>query len=252
MSSSVARSLTSELLSTDALAVPISLPTLEQLYDWTSEPDCRVVIHGVGWEFYDQLSNSIPTEANLQIDYDGKDLEIMSPGIEHDWDKTLLGRLIETTAEELEIPCAGAGQTTWKRPEIGRGIESDECYFFRPQKLEIIARARVTRSDLIADYPNPDLAVEVDVSPSKIDRPGIYAALGVHEVWRLDGELNEIIIESLEQDGTYRSVERSTFLPVSADEVRRWIIDEDSSNQSAWARRLRGWVRAELAPRLVE
>jgi len=39
-------------------------------------------------------------------------------------------------------------------------------------------------------------------------------------------------------------------LPVRAEEIRRWVVDEDSGDHSDWARRLRAWVRAELAPRL--
>ena len=104
----------------------------------------------------------------------------------------------------------------------------------------------------IADYPNPDLGIEVDMSPPKIDRPGIYAALKVAEVWRFDGERQELVIERLEDDGTYRAVDRSSFLPLYAAEIRRWVVEEDSRDESAWARRLRAWVRAEVAPRLAD
>ena len=34
-------------------------------------------------------------------------------------------------------------------------------------------------SNDVADYPNPDLAIEVDISPSQLDRPEIYAKLQV-------------------------------------------------------------------------
>ena len=102
----------------------------------------------------------------------------------------------------------------------------------------------------MADYPNPDLAIEVDLSPSKIDRPGIYAALRVAEVWRFDGKRREIVIERLTDDGTYQPVDGSGFLPVRAEEVGRWVLEEDSRDGSPWARGLRAWVRAELAPRL--
>jgi hypothetical protein len=37
---------------------------------------------------------------------------------------------------------------------------------------------------LIEDYPNPDLAITIGISRSKIDRAGIYAALKVPELWR--------------------------------------------------------------------
>jgi hypothetical protein len=96
-------------------------------------------------------------------------------------------------------------------------------------------------------YPNPDLGIEVDISPPEIDRPGIYAALRVPEVWRSLGP--EVIIERLTDDGTYQPVEQSIFLPVRAEEIRRWVFEEDSSDESAWARRLRARVRAEVALR---
>ena len=138
----------------------------------------------------------------------------------------------------MRYPFKSAGQTTWKRPEVARGLEADESYFFHADKLDAVAAGKAQRSLDIADYPNPDLGIEVDMSPPKIDRPGIYAALKVAEVWRFDGERQELVIERLEDDGTYRAVDRSSFLPVSAAEIRRWVVEEDSHDQSAWARRL--------------
>jgi hypothetical protein len=41
----------------------------------------------------------------------------------------------------------------------------------------------------------------------------------------------------------------SQFLPVTAEEIRRWVVDEDSRDESAWSRRLRVWARGELLPR---
>jgi Uma2 family endonuclease len=156
---------------------------------------------------------------------------------------------VELTAEELEIPCTGLGQTTWKRPEVACGLESDECYYFAPEKLLAAAKALTRMSRNVAEYPNPDLAIEVDITPSKIDRPAIYAALRVVEVWRFDGEHHRITIERLREDGTYQAADESQFLPVRPDEVGRWVLEEDIRDGSAWARRLRAWVREELAPR---
>jgi Uma2 family endonuclease len=218
-------------------------PSLDELLAWTSEPDHRVVVHGVVWAFYEQLVDSIPEGTHLRIDYDGKDVEIIAPSPLHDGDKKLFGQLVESIAQELEIPYKSAGSTTWKRLEVARGLESDECYFFDPGKLAAIAGARARRSKRITDYPNPDLGVEVNISPSKIDRPGIYAALNVAEVWRFDGERDEVIIERLGEDGSFHPVERSMFLPILATEIRRWVVEEDSSDESAWARRLRAWIR---------
>lgn len=166
---------------------PRSIPTLDQLYEMTSVPDQRVQIQGVDWRFYEQLVDSIPEGANIHVDYDGKDLEIMSLSHLHDGVKKGLGRFVDVTTEELEIPCRGFGQSTWKRPEVARGLEADECYYFALEKLAAANEAMMRMSMDVADYPNPDLAIEVDLSPSQIDRPGIYAALRVAEVWRFDG-----------------------------------------------------------------
>ncbi len=229
---------------------PRAIPTLDELYAWTSVPEERVVIQDVDWSFYEQLVDSIPEGVNIHVDYDGKDLEIMSLSPFHDGIKKRLGRFVELTGEELEVPCTGLGSTTWKRPEVARGIEADECYYFASEKLAAAAEAMTRMSRDVAEYPNPDLALEVDLSPSKIDRPGIYATLRVAEVWRFDGERREIIIERLADDGAYHPIEGSAFLPVKAEEVGRWVLKEDFRDGSAWARRLRAWVRAELAPRL--
>jgi hypothetical protein len=39
--------------------------------------------------------------------------------------------------------------------------------------------------------------------------------------------------------------------PGQTIEVRRWVVEEDSSDESSWARRLRVWARAERAPRVT-
>jgi len=228
---------------------PRWVPSLSELRQMTSQPDHRVVIQGVNWAFYEQLVDATPERAGIQVDYDGKDVEIMSPSLVHDNDKSLLGRLVETVAEELEIPLNSAGQTTWKRADVGRGLEADESYFFLSEKLDAVAAGKARRSLDIADYPNPDLGIEVDITPPKIDRLGIYAALKVPEIWRLDGECGQVFIDWLQDDGTYRTATGSRFLPVSAAEIRRWVLEEDSRDTSAWARRLRAWVRAELTSR---
>jgi len=230
---------------------PRSIPSLDELLQMTSQPDQRVVFRGVGWAFYEQLVNSIPEGCHIHLDYDGKDLEVMSPtSARHDEAKELLGQFVEAIAQELAIPYKAVGQTTWIRPEVARGLESDQCYYFSGEKLVAATAAKARRSPGVTDYPNPDLAIEVDISPSRVDRAGIYAALAVLEVWRFDDE-QDFVIDRLRDDSTYYPVEASGFLPVRAKEIHRWVMDEDSSDHSAWARRLRAWARAELAPRLA-
>ncbi len=225
------------------------LPTLEQLYRMTSVPEERMVIGDVDWAFYEQLVDSIAEGANIHVDYDGKHVEIMALSPFHDGIKKRLGRFVELVTEELEIACTGLGQTTWKRPQIARGLEADECYYFATAKLTIVAEAMARMSQDLADYPDPDLAIEVDISASRIDRPGIYAAQTVAEVWRFDGNRRVVVIDRLTAGGTYEPVVNSKFLPVTADEVTHWVLHEDFRDGSQWAHRLRAWVGAEVATR---
>ncbi len=208
----------------------------------------RIVIRGLNWDLYDRLSDAIGEKQHVFLAYDGQDLEIMTKGRLHEDFKELFSRLVNAATFELRIRCRGAGETTWKRPEIERGIEADLCYYFDPEKRAVDAESRARKSVQVADYPNPDLAIEIDICPSGIDRASIYAALKVAEVWRFDGE--SIVIEQLGPDGKYDPVESSRFLPIRAGEVFRWVAEEDSNDEVAWELRLREWVRANLAPRL--
>ena len=64
------------------------------------------------------------------MDYDGKDVEIvMVLSYPHDETKKLLGQFVEGVAQELEIPYKSGGQTTWKRPEVNRGLEVRRLLF---------------------------------------------------------------------------------------------------------------------------
>lgn len=163
---------------------------------------------------------------------------ILSLGPFHERQRSFLESFIAIVAGELEIRRQPMGSTTWRRKNVERGIESDLCYFFDPVKMKVVAAAD---SDDVDDYPNPDLAVEVDTSRPKIDRPGIYAALKVAELWRArDGSVS---IEHLGPDGQYVPAVQSLYLPVSPEDVTRWVFTEDKSDLVIWEKRLRAWVR---------
>jgi Uma2 family endonuclease len=183
-----------------------------------------------------------------RVAYDGKDIELMNVGPIHDSIGEILGQFINLIAEELGIDLRGTRSTTWKRRKLKRGIEADLSYYFDPAKLAAYDAALARWSEKIKDYPNPDLAVEVDISRSKIDRAGIYAALQVPEVWRFHDK--KISIEQLQLDGTYAPAAPSRFLPVEPDEVTRWALVEDARGSVTWKHTLREWARSELGPRV--
>ena len=210
--------------------------------------DQRIVIRGVDWDLYDRLSDAIGEGQHVRVAFDGNDLELMSTSIIHENYKVIFGQFLGALIFELAIRAINAGETTWKRVAIARGLEADHSFYFHPEKLgQCEAGIRLESYD-VDDYPNPDLAVEIDVSRSQVDRPGIYAALRVEEVWRFNGQ--SVVIGHLQPDGTYAPAESSRFLPIRASEVFRWIAEEDTIDRLAWERRLRDGIRAELAPRL--
>jgi hypothetical protein len=138
-------------------------------------------------------------------------------------------------------------ETTWIRPEIERGLEADQCYLFDRDKLMAIQQLLASKVNDVAAWPNPDLAAEVDLSEPQADRPAMYAALRVPEVWIFDGET--VVPKQLGEDGKYVDVGQSQFLLVDAEEVRRWLVNEDSTSKRAWQARLRAWAAAELPER---
>jgi Uma2 family endonuclease len=119
-------------------------------------------------------------------------------------------------------------------------LEADQCVYFDPDKLAVVEKARLAKCKDIAHFPNPDLAVEIDISEPKIDRPDIYAKLSVAEIWRYaDGD---IVIEQLGPNGKYAKAVRSKWLPVRPEDIRRWLLEEDSSKMLIWKRRLAEWA----------
>jgi Uma2 family endonuclease len=203
--------------------------------------DQRIVIRGLDYNLYDRLSEAIGEGQHVRLAYDGEDLEIMTTGPIHEDYKERLGQIVATVSKALGIPRKKLGETTWKRPEIARGIQADQCYYFDPAKLAADKAARARKSNDVADYPNPDLAIEIDLADPKVDRSGIYAALRVIELWRFDGE--SVVIEHLQDDGSYKPADESRFLPLRTQDVVHWLVEEDSSDEPAWERRLDEWAR---------
>ena len=209
----------------------------------------RGVMRDVSWNFYSRLTDAMVEGSPIRVAYDGKDLEIMTLGPKHERFKEVLGLFIYEVSVGLEVDFRPAGSTTWKRVAEQCGVESDLCYYFHRAKLEASDAAADYESNDVADYPNPDLVAEIDISPSKIDRPKIYAALRVSEIWRFKDDA--ISIERLGPDKVYVAVTESGFLCVRPDEITRWLADGKSGSMLDWRRRLQDWIQADLRPRVV-
>ena len=94
--------------------------------------------------------------------------------------------------------------------------------------------------DLAVDPP-PDLAIEVDISRSSIDKLGIYADVGVPEVWFFDGE--HLCVYCL-KDGTYSRQNSSGFFPfLDMEEVERFVLQIEELGETGWIKNFRAWVK---------
>ena len=162
------------------------------------------MLYGVPWQTYVELREN-PENDHLRMTYDRGTLEIMSPSATTKDSRQSSPWSIATWTEELDIPVRSLGQMTCKREDIEKGLEPDDCFYVQNEprmwhKMEI---------DLAVDPP-PDLAIEVEMSRSSVKKMPIYAALGVPELWRYDGQILRIY-ELV--DGQYQSREASACFP---------------------------------------
>jgi Uma2 family endonuclease len=163
-------------------------------------------LENVSWELYELLLRDTEGQ-NVRITYDNGRMVLMSPLPVHEKLKKTMGMLIEATAVTLGIPMATLGSTTWKRKDLGKGLEADDCYYVQNE-----ATVRASRAFDLTRDPPPDLAVEVDITHNPLDRPSIYASLRVGEIWRHDGQRVQFL--KLGPGGTYEPCAASAAFPM--------------------------------------
>lgn len=168
--------------------------SIEQSYARTGHPetDQRVMLSGVDWATYVSLRDRYESPA-VRMTYLKGTLELMSPSPLHESIKTRINRLLSMWAIERDVPLQGFGSTTFRREQVERGLEPDECYVLGAQLDEV-----------------PDLAIEVVVTSGGIDKLAVYAPLGVPEVWFwMDGSFQVRVLVA----GRYEAREQSALLP---------------------------------------
>jgi Uma2 family endonuclease len=202
-------------------------------------PSQHVVLRGVSWSTYQGLIRDLESEPRKRLTYNQGILEIMVPLPPHERYKSRLSRMVEVTTEETATEIASLGSTTWSREDLQRGLEPDSCYYIQ-NELAVRGKDDI---DLTQDPP-PDLAIEVDNTRSSLNRMAIYAALGVPEVWRFDGE--SLTIYHLGEDD-YVPQEQSAVLPLlQQGDILRFLQMSQTMGETSWVREFRQWVRKKL------
>lgn len=195
-----------------------------------------MVLEDVDWKTYTGFLKTFERRPNFRLTYDRGVLEIM-PRLDHDGDSRFLCKFVGVLTDELGLTVKSGGSATLRRQLLQRGIEADECFWIANEP-----RMRGRRELNLRRDPPPDLAIEVDVTHSSLDRLEIYAALGVPEIWRIDG--NVVAFLALQADGTYADVAASLSFPlVTPGDVLEHLLMLDRMDENAVLRRLRQWVR---------
>ena len=189
-----------------------------------TEPENRMVLDNVAWETYvalaDQRSGSVP-----RMTYDNGVLEMMSPKREHESIGRIIGRIVETYSELMDIEIISVASVTVKRSDLSKAFEADESYYVT-HAAQLLGKKEM---DFEVDPP-PDLVIEVELTSSTIKKMQLFAAMHVLEVWRHDGE-------SLQMyrllDGAYQGIESSLQLPgLTAQRINETLAQRDSIGET--------------------
>jgi Uma2 family endonuclease len=143
----------------------------------------RVALHGIDWSAYQQMKALLDERTRARLTYDRGTLEITMPSEPHEFYARLIERFIVILVVELGLKLKTMGSTTLDRADLRRGAEPDNGYYIQNQPK--VAGREVN----LAVDPPPDLVVEVDISHTDIDKPALYAAMGVPEFWQFNGQI---------------------------------------------------------------
>jgi Uma2 family endonuclease len=206
-------------------------------------PRCgrSVRLSAVDWRTYSRLVLAFAEQPGVHLAYDRGELEIIGPSPEIS-PGLFLGRLVSILTEELGLPIRHAGSTTLRRRRFRRGIDPHESFWIT-NAHRMAGRRRL---DLRTDPP-PDLAIEVDVIRSSLDRLGIYAALSVPEVWRLSGDTLTFYILGGDRKYTKASASRSFPLVAPIDLLPFLQQAEQVGDENAVGARVRAWIQQRQA-----
>ncbi|UKO99276.1 Uma2 family endonuclease [Nostoc sp. UHCC 0870] len=199
----------------------------------------RTVLQNVSWETFEALLRDTGEDRGSRFAYDCGTLEIITPLFEHENPKIQFDRLIFALVEELDLEIKSAGSTTLKLPLAKRGIEPDNCYYIQNE-----FRVRGKEKLNLETDPPPDLAIEIDITSSSVNKFNIYSALGIAELWRYDGQ-NLKFYHLVE--GQYIEHEFSLAFPiVSVNDISKFIPQSKSMGEIALLKSFRVWVRENM------
>lgn len=204
----------------------------------TTIPENRVILNQITWETFKQLLQELGNNRSSCLAYKEGMLEIMTPLGEHEHSKCFISDLIAIIADEMNLNIKKMGSLTLKKETIKKGVEPDACYYL---KNEPLVRHK---QDIRLDFdPPPDLVLEIDMSNSSLNKLPIYAALGISEIWRYNG--NNLTGFTLNNDSqNYQESEYSLAFPwLELSKIPPFIQQSLKDGETKTLRDFRQWFR---------
>lgn len=201
-------------------------------------PEETTQLSGITWQTYEIMIAEF-SHRRLRLRYDRGNLEIIVPTPDREFYKEVLGRFVETLAEELAVRIAPLGSTTFKLPELV-GAEPDGCFY-----IQNASAIKGKKSINISQDPPPDLVLEIDVGSRSEIMLQICADLGVPEVWIYNGL--QLRINCLE-NGEYVECDRSLAFPtVPILEIVRFLQQAETIDYLELVKAFRNWVKSQIS-----
>lgn len=150
------------------------------------KPDQATVYRDRTWEQFKHIQKGLEGVTNLRLSYYNGTIEILMPGENHEFFKTIIGFLVELFLMTRGVEFIPAGSMTQEK-EGTASAQADESYWIAQKKLV------------------PDLSIEV-IFTNRVNKLERYKALGVTEVWFWeDGVFTLYHL----RDSVYERIERS-------------------------------------------
>lgn len=199
-------------------------------------PGHSVLFDAMDWAAFEDVLAQIGERPGLRLAYADEVLELMTPLLEHEDDKEIIGDLIRTLLEARALEFRSLGSITLRSPTLAKGVEPDQCFYIAHEAV-----IRGKRTIDLSNDPPPDLALEIDITTRR-DHRTIYAALGVPELWRFDG--TRLHIYCLRGDG-YLATESSDQFPglPLLDAIPRFLERSRVEGRTAALRDFRAWIQ---------
>lgn len=196
-----------------------------------------LIASDVSWDSYEALLAELGDACAVRVTFDEGTLEVVSPSAKHEKFERFIEAVAGVVASELGLDLESFGSATFRRKDVQRGAEPDACFYVQHAAV-VVGRDTI---DLSVDPP-PDVVLEVEVSRSSARKQRVYAALGVLEIWRCDGER----VSMYRLDGAeYSEIPSSlAFPPLTADTLTALLVQLRTKPRQAILEAYRQSLRA--------